>query len=75
MTDDKVSGAILHGAYAKWIGYDKLSDNPYADMPGSYVMHRAWRYGYLNSEAVIMEHCERQEPIRAAVRPKVRARG
>ena len=56
MTSTDVDGTILRGAFAKWFGRDTLDDNPYSEAPGSYVLHRAWRFGYLNSDAVLTEH-------------------
>jgi hypothetical protein len=53
---DIVGGAILRGAYAKWFGRESIADNPFADFPGSYVLHKAWRYGFENSDAVLAEH-------------------
>jgi hypothetical protein len=56
MTTVDVGGTILRGAFAKWFGRDTLDDNPYPPSPGYYTLHRAWRHGFLNSEAVLMEH-------------------
>jgi hypothetical protein len=56
MTKLDVGGIILRGAHAKFFGRDTLDDNPYPDAPGYYTMHRAWRYGFLNWEAVLDEH-------------------
>ena len=63
-----VGGTVLRGAFAKRLG-DKLTDNPYADAPGYYVLHRAWRYGYSNSEAILTQHSALTE-IAAPVRPR-----
>lgn len=62
---EDVGGAILRGAFAKTFGRE-LADNPYSDAPGYYVLHKAWRYGFLNAKAVMEEH-ERTPPT-AAVR-------
>lgn len=66
-----VGGTVLRGAFAKRLG-DKLTDNPYADAPGYYVLHRAWRHGYANSEAILTEHSALTE-IAAPVRPRAYA--
>ncbi len=72
MTTHDVDGTILRGAFAKWFGRDTLDDNPYADAPGSYTLHRAWRYGFLNSIDVLAKHDE-LTTINAPVRPLRRA--
>lgn len=51
-----VGGAILRGAFAKWFERDTLADNPFPDMPGYYVLRKAWSFGFQNSEAVLAEH-------------------
>lgn len=48
-----VAGAIARGASARWFGRDTRSDNPYPDMPGCFVMRRAWDYGFMHAEEVI----------------------
>jgi hypothetical protein len=68
-----VSGTMLRGAFAKRCG-DKLTDNPYPDAPGYYVLQRAWRHGYANAEAILTEHSALTE-IAATVRPRALAVG
>ncbi len=67
MTKVDIGGTILRGAFAKWFGRDTPNDNPYPDMPGYYILHKAWRFGFENSETVLMEH--EQAPLIAAARP------
>jgi len=66
-----VGGTMLRGAFAKRCG-EKLTDNPYPDAPGYYVLHWAWGYGYANSEAILTEHSALTE-IAAPVRPTAHA--
>jgi hypothetical protein len=66
-----VGGTMLRGAFAKRCG-NKLTGNPYPDAPGSYVLHRAWRHGYANSEAILTEHSALTE-IAAPARPMAHA--
>ncbi len=61
-----LSVAVLRGAFAKKFSYS-LSQNPYPDMPGYYGLHKAWRFGFLNSAAEL-DKLERTPPT-AAVRP------
>lgn len=68
-----VGGTMLRGAFAKRCG-DKLNDNPYPDAPGYYVLHRAWRHGYANAEAILTEHSALTE-IAAPMRPMALAVG
>jgi hypothetical protein len=57
MTDKRdIAATILRGAFAKWFARGSLADNPYPEMPGYYSLHRAWEYGFRNSEAVLAEH-------------------
>lgn len=49
---DYVSAAILRGASARWFEHP-ITDNPYAEAPGSYVLHNAWLFGWNNSEDVL----------------------
>jgi hypothetical protein len=63
---DYVSGAILRGATARWQARKKLADNPYADMPGSYVLHRAWDYGFRNAAEVLARHDAGGDPDQEA---------
>jgi hypothetical protein len=55
MTKVDCDGAILRGALAKNQGRKTIDDNPYADFPGTMVLAKAWRYGYLHSDEVIAE--------------------
>ncbi|MGA8612831.1 MAG: hypothetical protein WB760_14265 [Xanthobacteraceae bacterium] len=55
MTKVDCSGAILRGALAKAQARKTIDDNPYANMPGTFVLHKTWRYGYEHSEEVIAE--------------------
>lgn len=68
-----VGGTILRGAFAKWFG-DPIDSNPYPDMPGYYVLHRAWRHGYLNSDEVLDDH-DNLTAITAARRADAERRG
>ena len=68
MSKIDVGIAILRGALDKKFAH-ALSENPYPDAPGFYVLHKAWRHGFLNSETVLLE-LERRPPT-AAVRPGV----
>ena len=65
MSKVDVGGTILRGAFAKNFGRE-FCENPYPDPPGYYTLHRAWRYGFLNSKAVMSEHVN--TPPSAAVR-------
>jgi hypothetical protein len=51
-----IGGAILRGAYARWWGRETLADNPFPDLPGYFVLRRAWSYGFENSDDVLAEH-------------------
>ena len=53
---DKTQAAIFWGAHVAWCNKGKtLADNPFPDLPGYYMLRRAWAYGFKNSEAVIRE--------------------
>lgn len=71
MTKVDVGGAMLSGAFAKWQGRDTLDDNPYADRPGMYVLHKAWRHGFEHHEEVIEDHNANDFP--PDVRPRATA--
>lgn len=49
-----VDATILRGAVARWF-CEPPHSNPYPDAPGHYVLHKAWRYGYKNSETILAE--------------------
>jgi hypothetical protein len=66
MSKIDVGIAILQGAFAKKFAH-ALLENPYPDAPGCYVLHKAWRKGFLNSETVLLD-LERRPPT-AAVSP------
>lgn len=53
---DHVDGARYRGAIARWCGRDRPEDNPYPNMPGSYVLHRAWLDGFNNCERFLAQH-------------------
>lgn len=47
-----VDGVMLWGAHAREWG-KKLADNPYAAAPGTYVLHNAWKYGFVHAPEVM----------------------
>ncbi len=54
MTTVDVSGTMLRGAVARESG-QTLADNPYAAAPGTYTLHKAWRYGFEHAAEVQAE--------------------
>jgi hypothetical protein len=56
MTTTNVRGAIFWGANARSWGSKTLLDNPFPDMPGWYVLHKAWAHGFQNAATVLAEH-------------------
>ena len=56
MTDREksaIDATILRGAFAAWLKRDTIEDNPHPNAPGSYGLHKAWRYGFEHSEEIM----------------------
>lgn len=47
--------AVYCGAELATFADMTLADNPFPQSPGWYVLHRAWAYGFKNSETVLRE--------------------
>lgn len=58
----RVEAAKWWGATCgKWL--HPISDNPYPELPGSYVLHAAWDYGWNNWEDVYADRRERDREM------------
>lgn len=55
MAEVDIGGAMLWGASAREWGRT-LADNPYAAAPGTYTLHKAWRYGFEHAAEVQAQH-------------------